>query len=466
MYATQSISCIHGSTLDVEVGKELQEPVLSLRTDRFTDQCIGGVLEMTELVLSEKQKQVIRWVANSQRMLFLSGAVRSGKTFSINLAWLLWTQGKFAEPQHFILAGFSVSSIRRNLFPDMQALTEALGMTWQYHHTGSYVQCGMHRYHLFGSSDADAVDKVRGMTAAGAYMDEMVLMHPDFISMAISRLSVPGAKLMGSMNPDNPGHYIKTDYIDRCDGVTSSTIKFGLKDNPSLTQEYIEWLKATLTGADYQRLVEGEWCANSGLVYPKFEVKPSPTARPASHWLLLDYSTSGTIAMLLADRHRDGNTHIRAEYYHTAESRSGGNVMASDQKTDAEIIRDLRIFLMGHKVPTERIIILPDPSAASLKKLLVQEGFDVRVAKNNILDGIRVTNTALGLGKITIDPGCKTLQKELHTYHWDPKASAIGEDKPLKTDKHHGVDALRYYALKTYTYLTQYHGVIQKPGGW
>jgi len=421
-------------------------------------------IDASKFRMSQKQIDAIKWIAGMQKMLFLCGAVRSGKSFCLDLAWLLWTHGYFKEPQQFIVAGHSIGSIKRNLFPDLQGLAELLGISWQFVHSGSYVITGKHEYHLFGSSDKDAVDKVRGMTAAGMLADEIVLMNPEFLGMAISRLSVPGAKIIASCNPSSPGHFIKTDYIDRAEALNATYIKFGLDDNPSLSDEYKTMLKRTLTGADYERLINGEWVSRSGLCYPAYTV--GQKARKFKRWVVaIDYSTSGTIAMLLIGKDGDHCT-VVDECYHTATPRGGENLLSSDQKTDEEIAADLDTFLRKHRIAKSNAVILPDPSAASFKRLLNQKGYDVRKAQNDVLDGIRVTNIALQAKHIVIHKRCKNLLSELDTYIWDEKAAEKGEDKPLKTDKHHGVDALRYFAYRYFKWLSNFTRPIAKPEGF
>jgi len=421
-------------------------------------------IDIPKFRMSPKQVEAIRWLATAQKFLFLAGAVRSGKSFSMHLGWLLWSHGYFKTPQQFIMAGHSIGSIKRNVFPDMQGLADLLGISWQFVHGGSYVISGKHEYHLFGSSDKDAVDKVRGMTAAGMYADEIVLMDQEFLAMAISRLSVPGAKIIASCNPTNPGHYIKTDYIDRIDDLNGTHIKFGLEDNPSLSDEYKGMLKQTLTGADYERLINGEWVSRSGLCYPNYTTQQR--VDKFKRWTVaIDYSTSGTIAMLLIGKNGDRST-VVDEYYHTATAGNGENVLTSDQKTDEEITADLTKFLAKHRLAKHQVTVLPDPSAASFKRVLQQNGYTVYKANNDILDGIRVANVALAGKYVTISKKCKILISELETYMRDGEKAAEGEDKPVKTDKHHGVDALRYYCYRYYKWLTNFTRPITKAEGY
>ena len=89
----------------------------------------------------------------------------------------------------------------------------------------------------------------------------------------------------------------------------------------------------------------------------------------------------------------------------------------------------------------EQIII--DPSAASMVATIRKKGrFSIRKAKNDVLDGIRVTSSFLKNGKILINPKCTGIIKELGEYRWDPKKQ---HDTVIK-ENDHASDALRYFA--------------------
>lgn len=112
------------------------------------------------------------------------------------------------------------------------------------------------------------------------------------------------------------------------------------------------------------------------------------------------------------------------------------------QKTDAEFSADLKKWLGNIEI---RAVIL-DPAAASFKAQLEKDGFKVKKAKNDVLDGIRLVATLLLTGSIFIDKSCENLIKEFASYIWDAKAADKGEDKPVK-EHDHALDALRYFCM-------------------
>ena len=74
--------------------------------------------------------------------------------------------------------------------------------------------------------------------------------------------------------------------------------------------------------------------------------------------------------------------------------------------------------------------------------------FSIRKARNDVIDGIRVTSTFLKNGRIKINPSCKDFIKELGQYRWDTKKQT---DTVIK-ENDHAMDEMRYFA---YTVLTR-----------
>lgn len=84
-----------------------------------------------------------------------------------------------------------------------------------------------------------------------------------------------------------------------------------------------------------------------------------------------------------------------------------------------------------------------DPAAASFKAQLFADGIVAAPAHNAVLPGIRTVGSLLSTGRMVISDRCPKLIEYIPGYVWDSKATAKGEDKPVKVDDHE-VDALRY----------------------
>ncbi len=195
------------------------------------------------------------------------------------------------------------------------------------------------------------------------------------------------------------------------------------------------------------RMVDGKWVAAEGAIYPMLDVEPGGphvfTDAEMPRWfervlIGVDYATATTTVFLAAGLYR-GVWYVFAEWRHDAEA-------AGRQLSDGEQSKAFREWLEGLGVNPESIEI--DPSAASFIKQLRDDGVTrMREADNAVVDGIRVVSTALTAGVLKIHVSCEGLLREMSTYSWDPKAQALGEDKPIK--KHdHGPDALRYLLMR------------------
>ncbi|WP_433464153.1 phage terminase large subunit [Spirillospora sp. CA-128828] len=63
--------------------------------------------------------------------------------------------------------------------------------------------------HLVGAADVRAEGRIRGATAALIYIDEATLVPESFFTMCLSRIRVPGARLICTTNPDGPSHWLR-----------------------------------------------------------------------------------------------------------------------------------------------------------------------------------------------------------------------------------------------------------------
>lgn len=86
--------------------------------------------------------------------------------------------------------------------------------------------------------------------------------------------------------------------------------------------------------------------------------------------------------------------------------------------------------------------MIVDPSAASFITCIRKHGkFRVRRAKNDVIDGIRVTSEMIKGGVIKINSSCQSIIKEFGMYRWDEKSTV---DKVLK-EYDHAMDEMRYF---------------------
>ena len=68
---------------------------------------------------SPKQKEIFRFMVSEETSLICDGAVRSGKTVCMTLAFVLWAMN-FADGANFAICGKTVGSVERNIITQIK----------------------------------------------------------------------------------------------------------------------------------------------------------------------------------------------------------------------------------------------------------------------------------------------------------------------------------------------------------
>jgi PBSX family phage terminase large subunit len=377
-------------------------------------------------------KQILSIKESNAALNIWEGSIRSGKTHAS--LWRFVAEANTGPPGDFAIICRTYDSFERNILPELQKI---IGYKYARYYRGKrQIFIKNRKCHVITADDSAAEFKIRGCTLAGAYVDEITIIPENVFIMLIGRLSVPGAKLFGTTNPDSPYHWFRVWSEDNKDLIS---FKFVMDDNPSLTEERKELYKRQFKGLWYKRFIEGQWVQAEGSVYDFFDEKvhviPEPKSQALHYICGVDYGTTNPCAFVLVgyNPHRYPNLWVEAEYYHNSR-------VAQRQKTDLEYAQDLTNFL-EYKNCTAIYI---DPSAVSFKTELIRQGVDRIIdANNEVLDGIRFVAHKLNEGSLKICAGCRHLISEFSSYVWDDKAAVRGVEKPKK-ENDHALDALRY----------------------
>jgi PBSX family phage terminase large subunit len=403
---------------------------------------------VTPPLLTAKQARSI--IEADARINIWVGAIRAGKTIASLWRWLEYV-ATAPTTGELLMFGKTRESVGRNLlapltspelFPDFARFVD-------YTPGAPTARILGRNVHIIGANDAKAEPKVRGMTCCGAYGDELTTLPEAFFRQVLGRLSVKGAKLFGSTNPDNPAHWLRRDFLLARSGIDLRTWHFDLDDNPHLPPDYVASIKAELTGLWYRRFILGEWVAAEGAIYDMWDEKLHVVDElPAvTRWLSLgvDHGTRNPFAGILLGLTADGRLVLAREWRHDPKT-------AHRQMTDAQYSRELRAWLADDRPE----FIAVDPSAASFKVQLHADGTrGVVDADNAVEDGIRTVASLLALGRLVVHRSCRGWIEEVAGYSWDDKAAEKGLDKPIKVADH-SLDAGRY-AVATTRQLWQAH---------
>lgn len=405
----------------------------------------------------------MRALADSgHRVNIWDGAVRSGKTFAwifLILAMIQLASGVGG----IVIVGKNRDSVYRNVFePIEQNDVFALVRPFvQYRQGAAFATIFGKKVHVIGANDAGAESRIRGMTLQLAFCDELTVLHVQFFKQLLARLSVKGAKLFATTNPDTPGHWLMVDYLSKIpdsrhfspttpqdDQLTDWAYwHFTMEDNPSLDEAYKASLRREYAGVWFKRFILGQWVAADGAVYDFFDPDAhtlSPDDIPPIERYLamgIDYGTTHPTAGYLLGLGKDGKLYITDEW--APNRQSDGKLK---KLTDKQLSDDLKQWLEERTYP-EWIYV--DPAAGSFKQQLYVDGFHHTAnAKNDVLDGIRTTASILANGDLRISKVCKYLTQQIPGYRWDDKATERGEEKPIKTDDDE-CDAMRYVVFSS-----------------
>ena len=217
-------------------------------------------------------KQLDFMLNKDKRINLLTGSVRSGKTYVSLLKWAIFV-GSMPENTEFLMTGKTLTSLKRNCLGLLQDLVGTDNFKFSISQKSAKLFGRV--VWLEGANDDRAESKIRGMTLAGAYIDELTQLPEDFYKMLLSRLSVKNAKLYATTNPDTPNHWAKVDIIDN-DEIDKQVWTFTLDDNVILkkqNEEYFEQLKKeykSMGGVFYERFILGLWVLAEGLIYKQF----------------------------------------------------------------------------------------------------------------------------------------------------------------------------------------------------
>lgn len=392
----------------------------------------------TEAPLSPKQLTSIR--ESTGRVNVWEGSIRSGKTIASLLRFLIFV-AVASRGGELVIIGRTRDTAWRNVIAPLQdpalfgpAAARVIG-----NHGAPTVTILGRRIYVLGASDAKAEKIIRGLTVAGAYVDELTVIPEEFFTQLLGRMSVPGAQLFGTTNPDNPAHWLKRKFLDRLPALPDwRRFHFVLDDNPSLSHSYVESIKREFTGLWYRRFILGEWVQAEGAVYEMWD--------PARH--VIDHRLLPSMEQVLALGVDYGTTNpTRGLLVGLAERRLWVlDEWAPGKGTDAELSMGMRTWL-GARTPVawrtpEWVFV--DPAAASFKLQLFYDGMgNVANGANAVLPGIRTIASLLATDAMIVSDRCTHLIEQIPGYAWDPKKTDKGLDEPIKKDDHE-VDALRY----------------------
>ena len=380
-------------------------------------------------MLTKKQSEVYTsFLKENPKILVVSGAKRAGKTFVLNFIFLNHIVKYRNMGVSFIIGGATQASIRRNVLDDLENI---LGKELKLDKSNA-VEIFGNKVYCFDGANADSWKKVRGFTAAGAFLNEGTALHDTFIKEVISRCSYDGARIFIDTNPENPAHPVKTDYIDN-DGQRLSNgqlniraFNFNLFDNTQLNREYVESIvAATPSGMFTDRDIWGRWVSAEGVVYPDFDHNKHYT--DAKDYEYIKYFAG-----------------VDWGYEHY------GAIVVLGETTDEKVVlveevakrhKEIDYWSDEAKRLKEKygnICFYCDTARTEHIDRLRRDGIKAVYANKSVLSGIEEVAKRLKAGNLLIDKKVKRFKEEINMYVWNEKT---GEPVKQYDDV---LDAIRY----------------------
>ena len=394
--------------------------------------------------LSEKQKEIFRFGDSGYDALICDGAIRTGKSSLMTAAFIDWAMERF-DGVRFGICGKTADGCAKNLilpYLATSAARRAYRLRWRpgtRELTVTARRNGRARrnvFELFGGVNESSFALIQGRTLGGVLVDEAALLPRSFVDQAAARCSLPGAKLWFNCNPASTGHWFYREWVSKPEEKNALRIHFTLEDNPGLSREVRKRYEALYTGVFRRRYILGEWCAAEGLVYdfgPDNLTEEIP--EEGDVYISVDYGTMNPFSAGLWRVTKDPvSREPRAvrirEYYH--DGRASGTAL-----TDEDYCREIE--RLAGDLTVKRVVA--DPSASSFIAALRRHGFTVVKAKNDVLDGIRVTAGALKSGEVKIHSSCRDAVREFGLYRW----AENGERDAVVKENDHAMDDIRYF---------------------
>ena len=375
------------------------------------------------MIYTNKQRELMRlWQRNElKRINLLEGSVSSGKTWISLVLWAFWV-GTMPRDKLYLMCAKSITTLKRNCLMLLEELVGSNNFTYSIN--AKEGNLFGRTVLLEGANDARSESKIRGLSLQGTYCDELTQFPEDFFTMLLSRLRIPGAKLIATTNPDRPTHWLKTKYIDRKNELNFLDMKFLIDDNTTLDPDYVRDVKKEYTGVFYERFIKGNWVAAEGAIYKDFADAPKKYTLDAAPddiafcTLGMDFGGNGSAHAIVCTGYSRGLKKIVVvdEYYRKE--------VISPLQLERDTVDFVRRCKSKYKITDMYCDSAEQVLIKGIKGALAREKIPINVhnaRKGAIIDRIRFTCLMMAAGRFFITKNCKHLAEAFLGAVWDGK---------------------------------------------
>lgn len=376
---------------------------------------------------TNKQKEFIKDIiqGKTKRINILEGSVRSGKTYISLIAWLIMLT-QYKDEKNYLMVGKTLTSLKRNCL----SLLESICPCGTFYYSIAKKEANIFGKKIFleGVNDMRAEHKIRGMTLQAAYCDEITLFTEDFFSMLLTRLSLDGACLLGTTNPDTPTHWLMKKFLSRKNEISLKSWRFLLDDNDTINENIRNDMKREYTGVFYKRFILGDWVQAEGLIYDEFANNSQKYINDGKEFrgienisIGIDYGASRSKTAFVAVGFRKCFSELL--------------VLEEEEITGVNIPEVLysKIINFYNKVRIKHGSVngiyadwggLGQIITKGLKVLLIHENIGVKTfdcKKIRIMDRIQLLNRLISTNRFFVSSACKQTVEALKTAIWDTR---------------------------------------------
>lgn len=411
----------------------------STKTIKWEPKGPGNRFDLINLLPTQTQlSQAV--LSREHNTILWAGPIRQGKTLGSIVAMIKLAMADYAQGVGngvYILGAGDTKKIERNQLTYWREVCTDLGLSFTYKLSpANYFEVGgFARFHLFGGGTEAGDDRLSGLTATSAWLDDAVELRESFINEVRYRLSFDESLLLMTTNPGRRSHFFYKTMVDKPSPGTL-ILNSDIYENKFLGEKRRQiFINENRGGASYARKVLNQWVDDDSVCIPVLDHMISNSdmdyATAQDGAVGLDVGNAGTHAAVLAIRQPrvDGKYQpilIADSFYHMA--KEGGVIL---EETFLQAIRD--------RWAVNTLVI--DPSATMMITRARAMGFQVLSANNKVQPGIDAVNNALLSGDMVIHERNLQLLGDLAGYTWNPLT-----DKPNKVNDH-GPDAMRYLTM-------------------
>lgn len=382
--------------------------------------------------ISPKQAEIFKFMVEPQDALICDGAVRSGKTTMMMVAFVEWAMTRF-NGRNFGICGKTVRSAERNIVMPLMALgsvRKRYAVTYRRSLSQLEIRRGNVRnlFYIFGGRDESSYTLIQGITLSGVLFDEVALMPESFVNQAMARmLTEDDAKAWFNCNPESPGHWFHKEWVLQPEKHNAKHIHFLMTDNPGNSEKALAKAERDYSGVFYKRYVLGLWVSAEGAIFSDFANNPE-AYRVTRDWLKdhplrmatigVDFGGNGSGHAFVCEGFEQGMRGLvsLAEWYHK------GEITPSDLEKAFVEFAQMCVVEFGAKIAycdsAESTLIM------GLRNAVRAAGIPLAVEKARKLainDRIRFLCRMMAAGRYHIMDTCPRLIEALSNAVWDGK---------------------------------------------